>query len=194
MAKPKYFIAKGAVVDKGAKIGKDSKVWHFSHIMAGTQIGENCTIGQNVFIADNTKIGNNVKIQNNVSIYSGITLEDGVFCGPSAVFTNVKNPRSLFPVNKNYAKTLVMKGATIGANATIVCGITIGKFSFVGAGSVVTKNISDFALVYGNPAEFHGWMCKCGQRVKKSGKDNYVCQKCKRRYKLIRNRLTERQP
>jgi len=192
LAKSKYFVAKEAVVDKGAKIGKDSKVWHFSHIMNGAQIGENCTIGQNVFIADNVKIGNNVKIQNNVSIYSGITLEDGVFCGPSAVFTNVKNPRSFYPVNKHYEKTLVRKGATIGANATVVCGVIIGKFAFVGAGSVVTKNIPDFALVYGNPAKARGWVCRCGKKLEKSGKNDYSCQKCKRRYILVKDRLTER--
>jgi UDP-2-acetamido-3-amino-2,3-dideoxy-glucuronate N-acetyltransferase len=180
------------VVDKGAKIGKGSKVWHFSHIMAGSQIGENCTIGQNVFIANDTKIGDNVKIQNNVSIYSGVTLEDGVFCGPSVIFTNVKNPRSLFPVNKNYEKTVVMRGATIGANATVVCGITIGKFAFVGAGSVATKSIPDFSLVYGNPARAQGWVCRCGKKLEKSGKSNYSCQKCKRRYILVKNRLTEK--
>lgn len=189
MKTKKYFIDKSAIVEKGASIGKDSKIWHFSHIMAGAKIGENCIIGQNVFIADNVKIGNNVKIQNNVSIYSGVTLEDGVFCGPSAVFTNVKNPRSLYPVNKHYEKTLVRKGATIGANATIVCGIIIGKYAFIGAGSVVTKDIYDFALVYGNPAKPYSWVCKCGKRLEKN---NYICAKCKKRYAIIKNRLIEK--
>ncbi|MCK9572808.1 MAG: N-acetyltransferase [Candidatus Omnitrophica bacterium] len=192
MSKPEYFIAKGAVVDNGAKIGRGTKVWHFSHIMAGSQIGKNCTIGQNVFIADNTKIGSNVKIQNNVSIYSGITLEDGVFCGPSAVFTNVKNPRSLYPVNKHYKKTLIRKGATIGANATIVCGIIIGRHAFIGAGSVATKDVPDFALLYGNPAKLQGWMCECGKKLTKTAQTNYICQKCKRKYILVKSRLTEK--
>lgn len=192
MDRIKYFVAKSAIVDSGAEIGQGSKIWHFSHIMKGVQIGKNCIIGQNVFVADCAKIGDNVKIQNNVCIYSGITLEDGVFCGPSAVFTNVKNPRSLFPVNKNYEKTLVMHGATIGANATVVCGITIGKFAFIGAGSVVTKNIPDFALVYGNPAAFKGWACKCGTKLKKIQKSGYICAKCKSKYTLVKKKLIER--
>lgn len=189
MSTKKYFIDKTAIVEKGACIGQGSKIWHFSHIMKGAEIGKNCIIGQNVFIADDVKIGNGVKIQNNVSIYSGVTLEDGVFCGPSAVFTNVKNPRSLYPVNKHYEKTLVRNGATIGANATIVCGVIIGRHSFVGAGSVVTKNVCDFALVYGNPAKQNGWVCECGSRL---AGNNYVCAKCKRKYTVIKNRLIEK--
>jgi len=177
----KYFVAESAVVDKGAKIGQGSKIWHFSHIMKGAKIGRNCTIGQNVFIAAGAKIGDNVKIQNNVSVYSGVTLEDNVFCGPSVVFTNVKNPRSLYPVNKNYAKTLVKYGATIGANATIVCAVTIGKNAFIGAGSVVTKNVADYALVYGNPAKLKGYVCECGERLKKIKPGQYFCAKCKKR-------------
>lgn len=182
MHKKKYFAAKSAIVDKGAKIGEGSQIWHFSHIMKGAQIGKNCKMGQNVLVADGAKIGNNVKIQNNVSVYSGVTLEDDVFCGPSMVFTNVKNPRALYPVNKNYEKTLVKKGATIGANATVVCGVTIGKCAFVGAGSVVTKDVSDYALVYGNPAKLQSWVCECGEKLEAAKKEKYFCKNCSRSY------------
>jgi len=178
----KYFIDESAIVEKGVKIGIGSKVWHFTHIMKGAQIGRNCTIGQNVFIADGAKIGNNVKIQNNVSVYSGVTLEDDVFCGPSMVFTNVKKPRSTYPVNKSYVKTLVKTGATIGANATIMCGVTIGRYAFVGAGSVVTKDVSEYALVYGNPAKLQGWACECGEKLEAVKKEKYFCKKCSKNY------------
>lgn len=158
-------IHESSYIDNGAVIGEGTKIWHFSHVMSGATIGKNCVIGQNVFIADDVEIGNNVKIQNNVSVYKGVTLEDGVFCGPSCVFTNDLNPRSEFPKNGNYKKTLVKKGATIGANATIVAGITIGEHAFIGAGAVVTKNVPDFALVYGNPATIHGKVDEAGNII-----------------------------
>lgn len=189
MSKKKYFVSKTAIVEKSAVIGEGTQIWHFSHVMKGAQIGKNCKLGQNTFVADGAIIGNDVKIQNNVSVYSGITLKDGVFCGPSAVFTNVKTPRSLYPVYKKYAKTLVKTGASIGANATIICGVTIGRHAFIGAGSVVTKDVPDFSLVYGNPAKFQGWICQCGQKLIKVKNNNYICKKCKQKYILAKNLL-----
>lgn len=162
----KYFIHKSSYVDENAEIGDGTSVWYFCHISEGAKIGENCNIGQNVFIDKNVEIGNNVKIQNNVSVYFGVEIEDGVFLGPSCVFTNVKNPRSLYPKKKNeYLKTNVGRGATIGANATIVCGNKIGKYAFVGAGAVVTKNVPDYAVVVGNPAKQIGWVNKNGNKI-----------------------------
>ncbi|HKK12845.1 MAG TPA: Gfo/Idh/MocA family oxidoreductase, partial [Flavobacteriaceae bacterium] len=155
-----YFINETAIIDNPCLIGKDTKIWHFSHIMPGAEIGNRCNIGQNVVVSPRVKIGNNVKIQNNVSIYEGVTLEDDVFCGPSMVFTNVINPRSHISRKHEFKKTIVKKGASIGANATIVCGNTIGRYAFIGAGAVVTKNVPDYALVMGNPARVVGWMCE----------------------------------
>jgi UDP-2-acetamido-3-amino-2,3-dideoxy-glucuronate N-acetyltransferase len=159
-----YFVHETACVDQPCEIGAGTKIWHFSHVMAHASIGSGCTIGQNVFIASRVRIGNNVKIQNNVSVYEGVCLEDDVFCGPSMVFTNIATPRSAFTRNRseNYAATLVKRGASIGANATIVCGYTIGKHAFVGAGAVVTKDVPDFTVVYGNPARDRGFACECG--------------------------------
>jgi len=160
-----YFIHETAVIDNPCQIGKDTKIWHFSHVMRGTKIGERCNIGQNVVVSHGVEIGNNVKIQNNVSVYEGVTLEDDVFCGPSMVFTNVINPRSHISRKHEFKQTIVKKGATIGANATILCGNTIGRYAFIGAGAVVTKDVPDYALVVGNPAKIVGWMCECGHQL-----------------------------
>ncbi len=165
-------------IDEGAQIGSGTTIWHFSHIMSGAQVGKDCRIGQNVVISPKAVVGDKVKIQNNVSIYDRVILEDGVFCGPSCVFTNVINPRSLIERKHEYKETLVKKGATIGANATIVCGITLGRFSFVGAGSVVTRDVPDHALVYGNPARQKGWVCECGNVLS----DTLECGDCQRSY------------
>ncbi len=161
----KYFVHPTAIIDEGAKIGEGTKIWHFSHVMGKAKIGENCVLGQNTFVADNVKIGNNVKIQNNVSVYTGVIIEDDVFLGPSMVFTNVTNPRSIVNRHDKYEITLVKRGATIGANATIVCGITLGEFCFVGAGAVVTKDVPAYALVVGVPAKQVGWMSEYGHRL-----------------------------
>ena len=160
-----YFAHQSAYIDDGCAIGEGTKIWHFSHIMTGATIGSHCNIGQNVVVAPGVVIGNNVKIQNNVSVYTGVVLEDDVFCGPSMVFTNVVNPRSEIVRKDEYRPTLVRRGATLGANATIVCGVTIGTYAFVGAGAVVTRDVGDFALVFGNPARREGWICRCGLRL-----------------------------
>lgn len=167
----RYFVHESSYVDEPCEIGDGTNIWHFSHIMSGCKIGRNCNIGQNVVISPGVVLGNNVKIQNNVSVYTGVICEDDVFLGPSAVFTNVVNPRSHISRKNEYRKTLVMKGATIGANATIVCGHNIGRYALVGAGAVVTKDIPDFALVVGNPARIAGWVCKCGVKLKFPGVD-----------------------
>jgi len=154
-------------------------------VMKGTTIGENCSLGQNVLVGPNVRVGNNVKIQNNVSVYEGVTLEDDVFCGPSMVFTNVDRPRSGFPTgHEAYLKTVIKKGASIGANATVVCGHTLGEYSFVGAGAVVTKDVPAHAVVYGNPAQIHGWVCECGEKLNFEG-DQAACKACRRKYELI---------
>jgi UDP-2-acetamido-3-amino-2,3-dideoxy-glucuronate N-acetyltransferase len=160
-----YFVHESSYVDEGATVGAGTKIWHFSHLMSGCRIGRGCNIGQNVVISTDVVVGDNVKIQNNVSIYTGVTLEDDVFCGPSMVFTNVVNPRSHVSRKHEYRATLVRRGATLGANSTIVCGHTIGRFAFVGAGAVVTRDVPDFALVLGNPGRVAGWVCQCGVRL-----------------------------
>jgi len=157
-----YFVHESSYVDEPCLIGRNTKIWHFSHVMQNSRIGERCNIGQNVVISPDVVIGNNVKIQNNVSIYTGCILEDDVFCGPSMVFTNVVNPRSHVVRKSEYKTTLVRRGASLGANCTVVCGTTIGRYAFVGAGAVVTRDVPDYALVYGNPARLRGWMCACG--------------------------------
>jgi len=162
MGQKDYFVHESSYVDEPCSIGSGTKIWHFSHVMKNSNIGERCNIGQNVVISPDVTIGSNVKIQNNVSVYTGCILEDDVFCGPSMVFTNVTNPRSHVLRKDEYKTTLVRRGASLGANSTVVCGTTIGQYAFVGAGSVVTRDIPDYALVYGNPARVHGWMCACG--------------------------------
>jgi UDP-2-acetamido-3-amino-2,3-dideoxy-glucuronate N-acetyltransferase len=176
-----YFAHPTAVIDPDAEIGASTRIWHFSHIMEGVRIGQRCTLGQNTFVGRNVVIGNNVKIQNNVSIYEGVALEDDVFCGPSMVFTNVSNPRSHVPRKDEFRPTLVRRGATLGANATIICGCTIGSYAFVGAGAVVTRDVPDYALVLGAPARIKGWMCECGVRLEFQEAEA-SCQSCGSRY------------
>lgn len=165
MDKPAYWAHETAIVDAGAQIGANTRIWHWTHVCGGARIGANCSLGQNVFVANRVTIGNNVKIQNNVSVYDAVTLEDDVFCGPSMVFTNVINPRSAVSRKHDYRETVVKKGATIGANATILCGHVIGTHAFIGAGAVVTRDVADHALMVGAPARRIGWMCQCGERL-----------------------------
>ncbi|MBP7055325.1 MAG: N-acetyltransferase [Candidatus Omnitrophica bacterium] len=188
--KKSYFVHKTAILDNGADVGAGTQIWHFSHIASGARIGKNCKIGQNVYIASGVHIGDNVKIQNNVSIYEGVILEDNVFCGPSCVFTNIINPRCLYPRNSKafYRPTIVKNGSSIGANATIVCGVTLESNSFVGAGSVVTSNIPAFGLVYGNPARLKGWICSCGEKLEFRGK-SVKCKICSRKFIKEKNEV-----
>jgi UDP-2-acetamido-3-amino-2,3-dideoxy-glucuronate N-acetyltransferase len=183
----KYFVHESSFVDEDVEIGEGTKIWHFSHVLKNTKIGKNCNIGQNVMLGPNVTVGNTVKIQNNVSIYDGVTLEDDVFCGPSMVFTNVITPRSHWPRKGAYQKTLVKKGATLGANSTVVCGITVGKYAFVGAGALVNKDIPDYALVFGVPASIQGWMCYCGAKLSLTNSpdssETAECANCGRKYK-----------
>ena len=185
----KYFAHESAVIDNGAVIGDDTKIWHFCHIMSGSEIGSDCNIGQNVVISPEVKLGNNVKVQNNVSIYTGVICEDDVFLGPSMVFTNVNNPRSAVIRHSQYLRTNVGKGATIGANATIICGNNIGEYAFVGAGAVVTKDIPPYALVVGNPSRQIGWMSEYGHRLKFDANEIAVCPESKQEYKLTGNKV-----
>lgn len=189
------FIHKSSFVDKPCVIGKGTKIWHFCHIMRDCEIGENCNLGQNVVVSPGCVIGNNVKIQNNVSVYTGVILEDDVFCGPSAVFTNVTNPRSHVPRQNEYKQTLVKRGASIGANATVVCGVTLGRYSFIGAGAVVTRDVPDYAMVHGNPAGLRGWMCFCGVKLdlgtSTDGADIAQCRACSRLYQKKGHALVE---
>jgi UDP-2-acetamido-3-amino-2,3-dideoxy-glucuronate N-acetyltransferase len=181
---PDYFVHESSYVDDGVEIGADTRIWHFCHVMTGSRIGKSCRIGQNVVIGPRASVGDNVKIQNNVSIYEGVTLEDDVFCGPSMVFTNVLTPRSAFPRNsaEDFAPTRVRRGASIGANATVVCGVTIGCHALVGAGAVVTKDVPDHAVVYGSPARLRGWACECGVVLQvKHGAA--ICDDCGRQYR-----------
>jgi len=180
-----------AVIDEGCEIGEGTKIWHFSHIMPNCKIGKNCNLGQNVVVSPEVVLGTNVKVQNNVSIYTGVTCEDDVFLGPSMVFTNVTNPRSAVNRRGQYAKTLVKKGASIGANATIVCGNDIGKYAFIGAGAVVTKEVPDYALVIGNPARQTGWMSEYGHKLKFDASGVAVCEESKEKYKLEKGIVTK---
>jgi UDP-2-acetamido-3-amino-2,3-dideoxy-glucuronate N-acetyltransferase len=181
-----YYVDSHAVVDNDVEIGEGSKIWHFSHVQSGTKIGKKCILGQNVNIGNHITIGNFVKIQNNVSVYEGVTLEDYVFCGPSMVFTNILNPRSKYPQvgAQYYIKTLVKEGASLGANSTIVCGITIGRFAMVAAGAVVTKDVPDFALVMGNPARIKGWWSEAGKKLEFDKDGLAYCDRSQKKYKL----------
>jgi len=187
----KYFAHETAVIDDNCQIGEGVKIWHFSHIMSDCIIGDNCNIGQNVVVSPEVVLGKNVKIQNNVSIYTGVTCDDDVFLGPSMVFTNVINPRSAVNRRGEYSKTHVGKGASIGANATIVCGHDIGKFAFIGAGAVVTKTVKDYALVVGNPAKQLGWISEYGHRLNFDENNIAVCPESKERYKLEDNKVSK---
>jgi len=184
-----YFAHETAIIDDGCTIGKGTKIWHFSHIMQGCTIGENCNIGQNVVISPQVVLGKNVKVQNNVSVYTGVYCDDDVFLGPSCVFTNVINPRSAVNRKNEYAKTHVGKGATIGANATIVCGHDIGEYAFIGAGAVVTKHIPAYALVVGNPAKQTGWMSEYGHRLHFDEQGIAYCPESKQKYRLENNKV-----
>ena len=187
----KYFAHPTAVIDEGCEIGAGTKIWHFSHIMPNCKIGENCNLGQNVVVSPDVVLGKNVKVQNNVSIYTGVVCEDDVFLGPSMVFTNIINPRSAVSRKNQYAKTLVKKGATIGANATVVCGHDIGRFAFIGAGAVVTKNVPDYALIVGNPARQTGWMSEYGHKLSFDDRGIAVCPESGERYNLDKGSVTK---
>ena len=188
-----YFVHESSYIDDDVEIGDGTKIWHFSHVQKGTRIGKNCVLGQNVNVGTNVVIGNFVKIQNNVSVYEGVELEDYVFCGPSMVFTNIIDPRSKYPQvgSQYYIKTLVKEGASLGANCTIVCGHTIGKFAFIGAGAVVTKDVPDYALVIGNPAKQVGWLSEAGQKLIFDSEGIAYCSKSNKKYKLENNRVAE---
>ena len=188
-----YFVHESSYVDDGAVIGNGTKIWHFSHVMPGAVIGDRCNLGQNVVVMPGTKIGSNVKVQNNVSIYEGVELEDDVFCGPSCVFTNVMNPRSHVPRKNEYRRTLVKRGGSIGANATIVCGVTLGEYAFIGAGAVVTADVPAYGLMVGVPARRVGWMCQCGERVHPSA-GRAVCGVCGATYEESGGALRQTKP
>ena len=187
-----YFAHQTAVIDDNCIIGKGTKVWHFSHIMSGCEIGENCNLGQNIVVSPNVILGSNVKVQNNVSIYTGVVCEDDVFLGPSMVFTNIINPRSAINRKNNYLKTIVKKGASIGANATIICGNTIGEYAFVGAGAVVTKEVLPFALVVGNPSKQIGWVSEYGHTLQFNEEGLAICKESKVEYQLKNNKVTKK--
>jgi len=189
MKEEKYSSHETAIIDEGCIIGNNTKIWHFSHLMRGSVVGENCNIGQNVVISPNVTLGSNVKVQNNVSIYTGVVCEDDVFLGPSMVFTNVINPRSAVNRRNDYMSTIVKKGASIGANATIVCGNDIGKFSFIGAGAVVTKEVLDYSLVVGNPSKHIGWVSEYGHRLKFNDTGIATCPESNQEYLLENNRV-----
>jgi len=185
-----YYVHETSIIDEGAIIGKNTKIWHFSHIMSNCRIGENCNIGQNVVVSPDVVLGNNVKVQNNVSIYTGVICEDDVFLGPSMVFTNIINPRSAVVRRDKYQKTIVKKGASIGANATIVCGHVIGEYAFIGAGAVVTKDVPPYALVVGNPARQIGWVSEYGHRLVFDDNGIAICPESKQKYRLDNNIVT----
>ena len=185
-----YFVHESSYVDDNVEIGEGTKIWHFSHVMSDSKIGKNCNIGQNVVISPDVIIGDNVKIQNNVSVYTGVICEDDVFLGPSCVFTNVINPRSFISRKDEYRKTIVKKGASIGANATIVCGHNIGKYAFIGAGSVVTHDVPDYALMVGNPARLRYYVCECSEKMEFKN-DKFTCKKCGKSYIIANGEVRE---
>ena len=186
-----YFVHESSYVENSAKIGKGTKIWYFTHVSDNAEIGENCNIGQNVFIDKNVKIGNGVKIQNNVSVYTSVKIEDDVFLGPSCVFTNVINPRSFIERKTEFQETLVKKGATIGANATIVCGKVVGQYALIGAGAVVTKDVPDYAIAVGNPAKVTGYICQCGNKLAQNTQGEYFCNQCRKKYQKVGEKLNE---
>jgi len=190
MGEKEYFSHETAVIDEGCQIGKGCRIWHFTHIMQGAILGENCNLGQNVLVSADVVLGKNVKVQNNVSIYTGVICEDDVFLGPSMVFTNIVNPRSAVVRKDQYVKTLVKKGATIGANATIICGITLGEFCFIGAGAVVTRDVPPYALIVGNPGRQVGWMSEYGHRLHFDSSNRAVCPESGEKYQLINETVT----
>jgi UDP-2-acetamido-3-amino-2,3-dideoxy-glucuronate N-acetyltransferase len=191
MEEKEYFAHETAVIDQGCRIGKGCRIWHFTHIMTGAVLGENCNLGQNVLVSTGVVLGRNVKVQNNVSIYTGVICEDDVFLGPSMVFTNIVNPRSAVIRKDHYVTTLVKKGVTIGANATIICGNTLGEFCFIGAGAVVTRDVPPYALVVGNPGKQVGWMSEYGHRLKFDSSNRAVCPESGQEYRL-RNEMVTR--
>ena len=189
MAEKGYFVHESSFVDEPCEIGEGTKIWHFCHVMKGSIIGRNCNLGQNVVVSPGVRVGDGCKIQNNVSLYTGVVLEESVFCGPSMVFTNVTNPRSEVVRKDEYKQTLVRRGASLGANSTIVCGVTIGQYAFVGAGAVVTRDVAAFALVVGNPARQSGWMCRCGIKLQVEG-EGTRCGSCGAAYRMHAGMLT----
>ncbi|MFC2112561.1 acyltransferase [Bacteroidota bacterium] len=191
MGEQEYFAHETAVIDEGCQIGKGSRIWHFSHIMSGARLGENCNLGQNVLVSSDCLLGNNVKVQNNVSIYTGVICEDDVFLGPSVVFTNVINPRSAVIRKNEYIETLVRKGASIGANATIICGNTMGAYCFIGAGAVVTRDVPAYALVVGNPGKQVGWMSEYGHRLHFDNDGHAICSESGEKYELKNETVTK---
>ncbi|RKY04182.1 MAG: N-acetyltransferase [Planctomycetota bacterium] len=188
MPEKPYFVHPTSIVDEGCQIGEGTKIWHFSHVLKASKIGTHCILGQNVSVGPNAEIGNQCKVQNNVSIYKGVTLENGVFCGPGCVFTNVYNPRAFVERKDEFLETVVRTGASIGANATIVCGNTIGKYAFIGAGAVVKKDVRDYAIVAGVPARQIGWACQCGEKLDTIN-DPATCKRCGNEYRLDNNSL-----
>ncbi len=190
-----YFVHESSYVDQPCDIGEGTNIWHFSHIMAGAVIGKGCNIGQNVLVAGGVRVGTNVKIQNNVALYAGVVLEDDVFCGPSCVFTNVINPRSHISRKHEYRSTVVRRGATIGANATVICGVTVGRYAFIGAGSVVTDDVPDYALILGVPGRIQGWLCYCGVTLSFDAEAGSLvaatCSSCGRQYEKDQSRVIE---
>ena len=186
-----FFLHESSYVDEGAQIGEGTKIWHFCHVMPGAVIGKRCSVGQNVNIGSRAVLGDGCKIQNNVSIYDDVILEDDVFCGPSMVFTNVINPRSFVERKHEYLKTVLKRGATVGANATVVCGNTVGRFAMVGAGAVVTHDVPDYALVFGTPARIHGWVCECGVKLEFE-EDEALCGECGKAYSLVDGECKQR--